>query len=119
MKSYTDLEQSKHLAEILPIESADLMWEYEPHKDTYSDKPTMIPNDSYIFINDIPCWSLAVLLEIIKKLTTFYLLINSGGYRCHCRDKYEGKFYDTDDYYDTSIDACYEMIIKLHEQKLL
>ena len=27
MKSYTDLEQSKKLAEILPVESADMTWE--------------------------------------------------------------------------------------------
>ena len=26
MKAYTDVEQSKKLAEILPIESADLWW---------------------------------------------------------------------------------------------
>ena len=29
MKRYTDLEQSKRLAEILPIESVDCFWDYD------------------------------------------------------------------------------------------
>lgn len=28
MKAYTDLEQSRKLAEILPLESADMHWQY-------------------------------------------------------------------------------------------
>ncbi len=40
MKAFTDVEQSKKLAEILPIESADMY-----------------------FNDNEPCWSLAALLE--------------------------------------------------------
>lgn len=58
MKTYTDLEQSKKLAEILPLESADmfyrdngidvkLMWEYNAPK---------VEN---------PCWSLAALFDVL------------------------------------------------------
>ena len=65
MRAYTSLEQSKKLAEILPFKSADFMWEYNHDKETYWDKPTMIPIDSYIFVNEIPAWSLAALLEVI------------------------------------------------------
>ena len=31
MKSYTNLEQSEKLAEILPIESADMCYPYDRH----------------------------------------------------------------------------------------
>ena len=36
MKSYTDLEQSKKLAEILPIESADMSytWDFDDEQST-------------------------------------------------------------------------------------
>lgn len=34
MKSYTTLEQSKKLAEILPLESADMFYNEEPRKRT-------------------------------------------------------------------------------------
>ena len=44
MKSYTDLNQSKKLAEILPIESADMC-----------------------FNDNEPCWSLAALLDILPE----------------------------------------------------
>ena len=33
MKSYTDIEQSKKLAEILPPESADMLYVYDRHLD--------------------------------------------------------------------------------------
>lgn len=122
MKAYTDLEQSKKLAEILSLDSADMYW-----KNGVSDKyiqcftPFVIDEDvnNVNFDYDVPCWSLAALLEIIRKPTAFDLLINGRGYRCHCIDKSEGKFYGTDDYYNNAIDACVEIIIKLHEQKLL
>ena len=52
IKSYTDLEQSKKLAEILPLESADMM----------HDRLIVIPfNDGSL----TPCWSLAVLLNVL------------------------------------------------------
>ena len=52
MKSYTDLEQSKKLAEILPLESADMM----------HDRLIVIPfNDGSL----TPCWSLAALMKLL------------------------------------------------------
>ena len=112
MKSYTDLEQSKKLAEILPLESADFMWEYNPDKETYWDKPTMIPIDSYIFVNDIPCWSLAALL---RELPDTMLGKDKDGYVVMVETMGSG----LTAFASNPIDACYEMIIKLHEQKLL
>ena len=74
MKSYTDLEQSKKLAEILPIESADMWWSRctitdfgdNTLKVSYAIEPCNISQ----FKNtkeDIPCWSLAALLRVIPK----------------------------------------------------
>ncbi len=62
MKSYTDLEQSKKLAEILPIESADMGW-------YYSRNPQAARNQMWVGTKaenaDIPCWSLAALLDLL------------------------------------------------------
>ena len=127
MKAYTDLSQSKKLAEILPLESADLMWEYEPHKDTFRNKPTIIPNDSYIFINDIPCWSLAALLDFLESEIdgdegeTYQLNIEKDGtwWNVWYREQYdEANPIETESTEDL-IDACYGLILKLHEMNLL
>lgn len=115
-KAYTDIEQSRKLAEILPIESSDmfyrdngidvkLMWEHNAHNVKY------------------PCWSLAALLEVLPH---------------HIDDRYDlvlGKLsdnigwyvmYDDIDHFvflyiakSDLIDACYEMILKLKEKNLL
>ena len=62
MKSYTDLEQSKKLAEIFPIESADMGW-------YYSRNPQAARNQMWVGTKaenaDIPCWSLAALLDLL------------------------------------------------------
>lgn len=68
MRSYTNLEQSKKLAEILPVESADLWWgtnEFKPrfHKHYHQYLG--------ITINLIPCWSLAALLDILSNRAYF------------------------------------------------
>ena len=81
MKNYTDVEQSKKLAEILPIESADVWWaERYGGKVTHDGqyivneepiyyisfiKPSEI-NYSQDTVKDIPCWSLAALLDILR-----------------------------------------------------
>ena len=68
MKAYTDIEQSKKLAEILPHESADMYYHYNTSvvKNYHEDIPNIIQlNNHFTFFNDdIPCWSLAALLEV-------------------------------------------------------
>lgn len=62
MKAYTDLEQSKKLAEILPIETADMGW-------YYSCNPNSARNQMWAGTKaenaDIPCWSLAALMNLL------------------------------------------------------
>ena len=67
IKSHTDLEQSKKLAEILSIESADMY--YEPSAG-FNTQPSEVRlgNIKYAHPLSIPCWSLAALLNIIKPI---------------------------------------------------
>lgn len=108
MKSYTDIEQSKRLEEILPIESADMFLALNgtlPVMSKYIDDGLVTADDTAI-----PCWSLAALLNALPSLA----LDSSSDhhYRLHCMERFT-------EWHDNPIDACYEMIIKLNEQKLL
>jgi hypothetical protein len=62
IKSYTDLEQSKKLAEFLPLESADMgyLW----NGTSFCEYPV---SNQTIFkrVENIPCWSLAALSAFI------------------------------------------------------
>lgn len=122
MKAYTDLEQSKKLAEILPLESADmcfnisrmtpLMTPYSKFDEFFNISPT--PD----FL--IPCWSLAALFDILPHNLKLVLAIND--FQGERKEKYvigsvEHDKYDC--YADNPVDACYEMILKLNELKML
>ena len=123
MKSYTDLEQSKKLAEILPLESADMFYHYVTSvKNYYEDVPKYIQvsNHFVFFHNDIPCWSLVVLLDFLPNNQGRYiksLYWFDDAWHCEYVDEDGAGILGTSA--DNAIDACYEMIIKLHEQKLL
>jgi len=75
MKSYTDLEQSRKLAEILPIESADMEYILEQWRDEethrlkkgYSEYPVVKvdDDDDQFQVITLPCWSLAALMELL------------------------------------------------------
>ena len=111
MKSYTDLEQSKKLAEILPLESADMY--YKP-ADGFCTEPSepMIGDIKYAHPRSIRCWSLAALLGVLPE--KYIELIKEGGmYRIIIKNSYITCLFDN------PVDACYEMILKLHEFKVL
>ena len=132
MKAYTDLEQSKKLIEILPINSADM------HYATWTilDGEFIVsPNQGSTIENlqedygyqIIPCWSLAALLGVLPKEVEI-----EGQHYVPClfpvQNKWLLKLWYNSNYTITSpvaifsdnpIDACYEMILKLHKQKLL
>lgn len=128
MKAYTDLEQSRKLAEFLPIESADMYYCYgmdiHTKKWDYDIVPTIIDASNQINIGDIPCWSLAPLMKIINSIDGFYPGIDAQvgednewqicmfSYKTGCLD--ETAVINKD-----LLNACYEMIIKLNELKML
>lgn len=72
MKAYTDIKQSRKLAEILPIESADMCFNISQRTNM---PPLMTPYCKFKeFFNMeetpdflIPCWSLAALLDILPE----------------------------------------------------
>ena len=107
MKAFTDIEQSKKLAEILPIESADMFY-----TSLNRDYPWIWIDKHLMEVDDIPCWSLAALLGVIPSGKALIHDKGNRGYKCICNniDTY---------FYDNPIDACYEMILKLKENNLL
>lgn len=125
-KMYTDIDQSKKLEKILPLESADMAWYSSYAKDGYSIR---ILNDAYPLDiigevhDDIPCWSLAALLNYIKDKCVYSELIYLKSTYDSKENKLENIYRFSTDIYDVyekeAVDACYEMIIKLYEQKLL
>ena len=122
MKAYTDLNQSEKLAEILPIESVDMYYPNRLGVDNYP-LPIEWKRGLPLLSQEIPCWSLAALHRALPKnldigrpvLATNY----RGYYWVSYFDEYmkENKF--TSKIYNNPIDACYEMIIKLNELKML
>ena len=113
-KSYTDIEQAKKLAEILPLESADMYYmETSPNNYTVSIlqrlERDMLHNQAEHY-KMFPCWSLTALLNVLPSATLDSS--NDHHFRIHCMGRYT-------EWYDNAIDACYEMILKLHELKNL
>lgn len=110
MKGYTDLEQSKKLAEILPPESADMYYNQHPLENYYS--PISYIGKYSAIHNQIPCWSVVALLEVIRNNGRYELQMYEGGYY------FEANGFMTESYF-SPVDACYEMILKLNELNLL
>jgi hypothetical protein len=137
MKAYTDIEQSRRLAKILLIESADMAWcnnsirgvnytdEYSANLYTIKEMKECFDKalngwDKYWKL--IPCWSLAALLNCLREVGFFpYIEAN--------KHEVVMSVWDCDREFnithfinvkaDNFVDACVELIIKLNEQKIL
>ena len=140
IKSYTDLGQSKKLAEILPVESADMEYGYiAPYEFSdrmfeggYDDVPypkdflKRNPNFSEDeYDGSFPCWSLAALRSLLPSSIEFngktYLFdsykTSDGIWAYQYAALNESTLFYFKSIHD--VDACYEMIICLHEQNCL
>jgi hypothetical protein len=120
MKNYTDFVQCKKLAEILPLDSADMVFAYCDSFDEYTTFPRVLESSENfnIYERDIPCWSLAALLDILKdniKIEKTGLDQSDMFTYSIVGDGYDYKTYE----HRELIDACYEMIVKLHEKNEL
>ena len=121
MKSYTDIEQSKKLADILPLETADNYYSWHDERYYVVNKDCPYP---YSLKEKIPCWSLAALLSIIPQelFDGEYIINITEGIINKWIISYEPP-YDISSYLsvsnDTLINCCIEMIIKLKERNLL
>jgi len=126
MKAYTDLEQSKKLAEILPIESADMFY------DQYGVIRNGKPKERYSDYHQLPVWSLAALLGVLP-----IVYINNKKEICgplhiditdsetpfvlwYVNPLHKGSIVELKTKeYDNMIDACVEMVEKIHVLNLL
>lgn len=115
MKGYTDIEQSRELEKILPKESADMGW-------YYSHNPNAARNQMWVGTKtenaDIPCWSLSALLNILLDDTNIIKDksdTDNEHYKCTVGIKHD----IISTFGNNPLNACYEMIIKLHELNLL
>lgn len=126
MKAYTNVDQSKRLAEFLPLDSADMWYEsigniIIPHIGDYrlemqcrKDKDYSKPHIKII----CPCWSLNALLNVLPKPTKrIYELNIYGGdekpfFGFNDCDLNIHNGFEGDDY----VDACVNMIIYMHEK---
>jgi len=126
-KICTDLSQSKKLAEFLPHESADMHYNnvsikginyVDEHRAELMEYNRAIKVLSKYTINPlfevIPCWSLSALLDILK-----YPLLTQDVENKWSITDWTGAYPKSEYGFDCPIDACYKMILKLHEQKLL
>ena len=133
IKSFTSLEQSKKLAEILPLESADMgyLWNGTSFCEYPASNQTIFKR-----VENIPCWSLVALLSVLPQSITkyiddercqktFHLNLFRSYYYC-CSYSLSPSISDDDGNNtlycigrDNWIDACVAMIEKLHELNLL
>lgn len=143
MKSYTDREQSHKLEKILPIESADShyvrkstdfignhvngKWS-EPKYGNTNSKYAKYVVQNFSSYEKLPCWSLAALLDVIP--VKYVPVLTRGTSWPEETDKYcayiddeealqNFEYNDCTCFADNPIDAVYELILILHEQKLL
>ena len=112
IKSYTDLQQSKKLAEILPIESADMYWWYSG-KRYYIE--AMDDGDFNEKEGHVRAWSLTALLNVLPEGYSTVLTKSFNGKDYYCM--IDGKPFETEA--DNPVDACVAMIEKLNELKML
>ena len=128
MKSYTDLEQSKKLAEFLPPESADMCHKcigdesydiiVKPYSEYYEKYKLLVISKDF---NAVPCWSLAALLGVLPDEVedNHYLTLDKEGKEyCCCYEDCNGNSF-RHCFSDNPIDACVAMIEKLNELKML
>ena len=116
IKSFTSLEQSKKLAEILPLESADMVYTIT---NGYHTPWIRIEKIDELYKDDFLCWSLAALLNRLP-FPILYMEMVAGMilWCCECH------FIETDEvvkieHCDNPVDACVAMVERLHELKML
>ena len=128
MKSYTNLEQSRKLAEILPLESADM--DYVPIVNLDGEYSIIVNVWGNEHEDDwIPAWSLSALLDLLPNNEHIETTISRGSWEidtveylpntwwCEYEDNKNQTEFNISA--DNPVDACYEMILKLNELKLL
>lgn len=119
IKRFTDLSQSKKLAEILQLETADMHYSRDFGGSWFVDleaySSIKLPKYAINNVEEhlLPCWSLAALFDVLPKIHGLKPILDLE----ECSIQYSGI-----DLYITAgnlVDACYEMILKLNELNIL
>lgn len=118
IKSCTDIDQSRKLADILSPESADMCYKcieddpYDvvlcPYSEWKEEYKGLLVNKE---VDVIPCWSLTALLEVLPNENMLVKTTDSE-YYCLAKDIMTK-------HYNNPIDACYEMVLELKRKELL
>lgn len=111
MKAFTDLEQSKKLAKILPLESADMYWWFSG-KRYYIE--AMDDGDFNEKEGHIRAWSLATLLDVLP-YPEIWQDHSTNRWACSSLIKDTEYLWES----ENPVDSCVEVIIKLHKEGLL
>lgn len=112
IRAFTTIEQSRKLAKILPLDSVDMFWLVlgnTPRVHVLTE-----PLSNYSNWENYPCWSLAALLNILPEI--------QGGKPVIALDDNYITYPHMSDLHtkaDNIVDACVELILKLHELNLL
>lgn len=125
IKSYTTVEQSRELAEILPLESADVVWVYSAFEDDYF--PHFLGFRKIVVGGkDIKAWSLAALLNYLREIDFFpeieadeHGVTMSINYYDEEEARLLAPVHNIKVKAESFIDVCVAMIEKLHEQNIL
>lgn len=119
IKSFTSIEQSRKLAEILPFESADMNWtpcdngKMEYYKAENERIVTAFEKKYHI-----PCWSLAALIEGLPDGTDIIKdKADTENEKYMCTVGVKDDIIST--FGNNPVDACVAMIERLHELKML
>ena len=121
MKAYTDLEQSKKLAEILPLESADMVWISIEDDESFEGAYEALPKwCSLVAIDDntTPCWSFSALLDILPLEIDLHKQ-SDGNMEYYYMEYTTRKSYFATKRYTNPIDAAFEMICWVKENNKL
>ena len=126
MKQYTDIEQSRTLTAILPLESADMYYPNRTDIKYQGALPIEYKHGNPLLSQEIAAWSLAALLDVLKqvkeiKYQRVTILVGrfAGNHWYVELLRVQDERSVCIEHSKELVDACYEMIIRLHKQKLL
>ena len=134
IRVFTTIEQSRKLAEILPLESADMYywkrtWKEGDYAINVGHSKDLQEGFEAKGIEYVPCWSLASLLSVLPNNEHIETAISRGSWKtdpfeylpntwwCEYEDTKNQTDFST--FADNPVDACVAMIEKLHENNLL
>lgn len=124
-KICTSIEQSQKLIELgIDATIADMYYSFDYNIEKYDEDAQIIPKSESrqhfsLFPEDIPAWSLSALIELIPDECRMEKtpLDQTGEFTYSFVDDY---YYNIRTYEEGNpVDACYEIILKFLEEKLL